>query len=570
MENSLGNLAEYVEVFHAHPNQLGGFIWDFADQSLRRPGPDGQPRWCYGGDFGETPTHRYFCNNGILGPDRQEHPSAREVFWAYRPLVVRAVDAAAGRFEVANRFGFTDAAAFDPVLELRREGSLVAVHELAPIAVAPGARAAWELPEVAAAVADPAAGRGDPPWSGELVARIEFRYRDPTAWAAAGDPVGFDEFVVVPGRVTPPEAPGEDAWRPGVAEARGALTQVAGGVALAGRAVALAGPPGALAARGTGLVQAGVRRALHQLGPRSRRVPEPGRSPGAAATIRYLEDREGWLVQARSAAFRIDGATGHLASWRRDGREVLAAPLRPNSWRALTDNDRGYGNIDQRLQDVLVDTSWRDLRPRVTEAHARRGRDGVTIELALAGWLFDGGVLRYRFAEDGSIEVHHALVPLRDLVRIGLTMALPDVQRVRWYGKGPHEHYIDRARGAWTALHELPIEALPHHYVRPQENGNRTEVRWLEAVAPHLVLRVEDVTGERLGFTAWPWSQEHLDATEHDHELVAGRDVTLNVDRRQRGVGGDLPGMAALLPQYTLPAGRRHEVTMRLSVREPD
>jgi beta-galactosidase len=141
---------------------------------------------------------------------------------------------------------------------------------------------------------------------------------------------------------------------------------------------------------------------------------------------------------------------------------------------------------------------------------------------------------------------------------------------VRWYGKGPHENYIDRNRGAFTAIHELPIAELPHHYVRPQENGNRTEVRWLEAISTERVLRVADATGAHLGFTAWPWTQEHLDAVEHDHELVAGPLVTLNVDRRQRGVGGDLPGVAALLPQYTIPAGERQEVTARFSVRSPD
>ena len=143
------------------------------------------------------------------------------------------------------------------------------------------------------------------------------------------------------------------------------------------------------------------------------------------------------------------------------------------------------------------------------------------------------------------------------MYRIGLTLRLPDVQRVRWYGKGPHENYIDRNRGAITAVHELPIAELPHHYVRPQENGNRTEVRWLEALAPDRVLVVEDVTGERLGFTAWPWTQEHLDAVEDDHDLLAGPEVTLNIDRRQRGVGGDLPGVAALLPQQRRATARR-------------
>ena len=194
----------------------------------------------------------------------------------------------------------------------------------------------------------------------------------------------------------------------------------------------------------------------------------------------------------------------------------------------------------------------------------------MTVCVRLSSALFASGVLRYSFGEDGSVEVHHGLVPVRDMYRVGLTLRLADVQRVRWYGRGPHENYIDRNHGAFTAIHELPVAELPHHYVRPQENGNRTGVRWLEAVAPGQVLRVQDVTGGHLGFTAWPWTQEHLDAVEHDHDLVAGPEVTLNVDRRQRGVGGDLPGMAALLPRYTIPAGQHHEVTARFSVRTTD
>ncbi|MCU0300722.1 MAG: DUF4981 domain-containing protein [Candidatus Nanopelagicales bacterium] len=581
MENSLGNFAEYLEVFHRYPNQLGGFVWDYVDQSLRRVGPDGTARWHYGGDFGETRNHRYFCNNGILGPDRTEHPSAREVYWGYRPIAVTAVDASAGSFEVANRLSFTDAAAFDPVLEVRLDGTLVATHALAPVAAAPRTRVAWSVPEVAAvaaAVADgDAAGA-----SAELVVRVAFHQRLATAWAPAGAPVAFDEFLVVPaagasggtGAEAPELArPGGLLGDPGTSGlARTALRGVARGAGLTGRIASLVGTPGVLGVRASDAVGSTAQRAARALQPVA--VPRPSGAPrlapGSAATVRYLEDREGWLVEAVRTTFRIDRASGHLVSWQRDGRELLSGPLRPNHWRALTDNDRGYGNIDRRLQEVLVDTSWRDLRIDVVGAAAERTSAGVRVTLALDGWLFGAGVLRYRFSEDGAVEVHHALVPDRDMYRIGMTMRLPQVDRVRWYGKGPHENYVDRNRGAVTAIHELPLAELPHRYVRPQENGNRTEVRWLEAIAPSTVLRVEDVTGDRLGFTAWPWTQEALDAAEHDHDLVAGSEVTLNVDRRQRGVGGDLPGVAALLPAYTIPAGQRHEVTMRLSVRDAD
>ena len=563
MENSLGNFAEYIEVFHAHRNQLGGFIWDFADQSIRRPAPDGGSRWHYGGQFGERPNHRYFCNNGILGPDRAEHPSAREVFWGYRPLVVEAVAPGEGRFALANRFAFLDADGFDPVLEVRRDGALVATHALDPVHVPAGSRVAWDIPQVVDVAQDSGPG--------ELVVRFVFCHRAATPWAAAGSPIAFDEFVMTPQPAHLSRA-GLDATA--VPEARTIRTartagrSVAGGIELVGRSAELAGRPGRLGGRALRSVGGG----LNRLAAAGLPVPElvgPGvrrADPGTAATLRLREDPRGWEVRTQRSTVRVDRSTGHLVSWVVDGREALAAPIRPNYWRALTDNDRGFGNIDARLQQVLVDPAWRDVDVRVVRASARPGRRGVTISLALASPLFGSGLLRYDVAEDGSVEVHHSLVPVRDMYRLGLTLRLPDVEHVRWYGKGPHENYIDRNRGAVTAVHELAIADLPHHYVRPQENGNRTEVRWLEALAPDRVVRVADVTGERLGFTAWPWTQEHLDAVEDDHDLVAGSEVTLNIDRRQRGVGGDLPGVAALLPQYTIRAGAQHDVVARFSV----
>jgi hypothetical protein len=398
--------------------------------------------------------------------------------------------------------------------------------------------------------------------------------------------VAFDEFVVAPARPVAgptgdadPQEGSEGLRATARTTARSGLLAGADGVRLVGRAASLAGRPGALGAAAARWVDVGAQGLVQAT--RARSGPHdspPGRwsagstGAGKPAGITHREDPGGCTVSARGARFTIDRATGHLVSWRIAGpdgrpRDVLAAPLRPNYWRALTDNDRGYGNIDARLQQVLVDTSWRDVAVRVVDAQVRSGREALEVRLQLDSPLFGDGLLAYRFREDGSVEVHHGLVPDREMYRLGVTTRLPEVDSVRWYGKGPHENHIDRNHGAFTAVHQLPLAELPHRYVRPQENGNRTEVRWVEAIGRHTVLRAEDLTGEHLGFTAWPWTQEALDAAEHDHELLAGPEVTLNLDRRQRGVGGDLPGMAALLPAYTIPAGQRHELRMRLSAR---
>jgi beta-galactosidase len=481
MENSLGNFAEHMDVFYRYPNMAGGFIWDYIDQSIRRTDAAGNQRWLYGGDFGDRPTHRYFCANGILAADRSEHPAAREVFWGYRNLVVEAVDPAAGRYRVTNRHSFTDAREFVPHVTVLVAGQPVIDEDLPRLELPPWGVADWHLPQAVTA------GGGD------TVVRFTFRSTRDQPWAPAGTIVAFDEVETgstpIPIPAPPPAAP----------------------------------PPTAVVG-------------------------------GGACT-----------VTAGAARFEIDLTDGSIASWRVDGRQLLAGPIRRNYWRALTDNDRGYGNFDARLQNLLIDTTWRDPAVRVVRHDLHVGGSMLRLLLQLRSRAFHRGLLRYDFLADGSVIVHHELVPRKDMIRLGLSLRLPGVDRVQWYGKGPHENYIDRCRGALTGIHDLPLADLTHDYMRPQENGNRTGVRWVRATGSWGWVRADDVTGDRLGFTAWPYTQEALDAAEHIHELQRTDDATLNIDRRQRGVGGDLPGLAALLPDYRMPAGTRVALTARLS-----
>ncbi len=472
MENSLGNFAEYIDVFYRYPNMAGGFIWDYVDQSIRRHTATGD-QWLYGGDFDDSPSHRYFCANGILTADRREHPSAREVFWGYRNLVVEAVDPHSGRYRLTNRHSFTDAEQFCPHVEVLVDGEVVGRTDLEPVRLGPWESMPWHVPVAAA------------PDRGDVVVRFTFTTRADRPGVPAGTVVAFDEFEV-----------GAPSPRPVV---HGTVPVVSGDVVTAG----------------------------------------PSR-------------------------LEFDPQDGSLRSWQRDGEEVLAGPLHINYWRALTDNDRGFGNFDRRLQRLLVDTSWRDARLSVRQRRVGRAGDTVRVIFGLRGRLFSRALLVYEVLPDGSFIAHHELVPHKAMLRLGFTMLLPEVQRVRWFGKGPHENYIDRNHGAWTAIHELPLSGMTHDYMRPQENGNRTRVRWLEAIGGSGTLRADDVNGGLLNFTAWPYTQEALDAAEHIHELAHTQQVTLNIDRQQRGVGGDIPGVAALLPAYRMPAGRRYEVTVRM------
>jgi len=291
---------------------------------------------------------------------------------------------------------------------------------------------------------------------------------------------------------------------------------------------------------------------------------EAGPGPVAAAAAQVGRTDDTVVLAVGDSLVEVDVRSGELRSWQRGGVEVLAAPLRPVYWRAPTDNERGLANAVPRLALADPDRLWR--HPGLGVAAVEEGVDagGAVVTLTLVSPLLRSVSLRYRVAADGSVEVTHRLEPRRAMVRIGLTTRLLGVERVRWYGKGPHECYVDRQRGAWTGVHELPVDSFGHDYVRPQENGNRTGVRWVELRGQGSGLRVDDLSGEHLDVTAWPYTQEALDAADHIHELRREDAVTVTVGR-QRGVGGDLPGAAALLPPYRMPSGRRYQVHVRLT-----
>jgi beta-galactosidase len=111
---------------------------------------------------------------------------------------------------------------------------------------------------------------------------------------------------------------------------------------------------------------------------------------------------------------------------------------------------------------------------------------------------------------------------------------------VAWFGRGPHENYWDRKTSAPIARYESTVEKWITPYVRPQENANRCDVRWVS---------LADKTGAGLRFTAgvsaplsvsaWPYSMEDLAKATHDFALPRRDFITVNLDHLQMGVGGD-------------------------------
>jgi len=247
---------------------------------------------------------------------------------------------------------------------------------------------------------------------------------------------------------------------------------------------------------------------------------------------------------------------------------ILISPLKVNYWRALTDNDKGYANFAPKFEKLLVDYSWKRATYgyKVKEYRVDKRNEFVKISFDLQHSNFSKNMVEYKIYGDGEIVVSNLIIPKRDMVRLGFQTQLKEgFSSFSWYGKGPHENYIDRNYGAKTSVHNMDISEIYHLYMRPQENGNRTEVRWLRVKGKDdKGFKITDHSGQLLNFSAWPFSLQELERAKHIHELPIGDFITLNIDLKQRGVGGDLPGMAALHDEFKIHKYKEYEVTFSM------
>jgi beta-galactosidase len=192
MGNSVGNLQDYWDVIERYPQLQGGFIWDWADQGIRRTAPDGRRYYVYGGDF--LPPGVDFdpdCLDGLVMGDRTPQPELWEVKKVYQPVKVRAVDAARGLFEIENRYAFADLSGLDARATVTSDGVERWRGPVMLPSVKAGARAPLRV-EWPAARTEPGV---------EQFLSLEFTAREGTAVVPSGHVVAWDQFSlgVAPG-----------------------------------------------------------------------------------------------------------------------------------------------------------------------------------------------------------------------------------------------------------------------------------------------------------------------------------------------------------------------------------
>ena len=253
----------------------------------------------------------------------------------------------------------------------------------------------------------------------------------------------------------------------------------------------------------------------------------------------------------------FDPLTGRLV---RIGELELDGPVL-DLWRAPTDNDNGQGGRNS------LTVPWRAaaldrIQHRVIET-AVTG-DSIVVRTRAGGTGTGTGLFAtYRWtAVPGGLRLVLHVVPDGEwdcpLPRLGLRLAVPSaLDQVRWFGTGPGESYPDSRQAARVGLFAADVAGMQTPYVMPQENGNRSDVRWAELTGEpdHPRLRIEG--SPTFGLTVRPWTTEDLERARHQTDLMPSPDrVYVNVDYGQSGLGTASCG-PGVLPQYLLEAAER-------------
>ena len=287
----------------------------------------------------------------------------------------------------------------------------------------------------------------------------------------------------------------------------------------------------------------------------------------ANGSLKYKQT--GKSVSVKGNAFTAEIKDGALASLKYDGREYILKPMKPDFFRALTDNDIEYLNFAPAFSAIHPLYQWKrtTAMTRASSVKSASTPSGVEVKVKWTAPFVSGVETKYLFSPEGDITVSHTAKGLfLPMLKVGLRLGIiKDLRNAEWYGRGPQETYIDRKTGARIAIHKADIDALEHRYMRPQENGHRTDVR-------NLTITDDDGNGIRIdamdipfGFNLGKYTPEKLDKTKHLFELKEDDFLTLCIDGAQRGVGGDMPGAAYLHKPYKLQSFKEYSFSFRIS-----
>ncbi len=474
MGNSNGNLKEYWDLIRSQKRLIGGFIWDWVDQGLRKTSDDGEEYWAYGGDFGDEVNDKNFCINGVIWPDRTPHPGMWECRKVQQPVLFKVVDAAKGQVEVTNEYDFSDLSQLAISWDLVRDGETIESGQLPALKTKPGASEVISVPFTAKL--EPGC---------EHFLNLSFTLAEATSWAEAGHEVAWEQVAL-------PVAAGK----------------------------------------------------------------QTGLSPVEMPAVTYESSEEIITVSGEEFQLVFDQKAGRISSWVYRGVQLITAGPAFNVWRAPTDNDA------PRLAKMWREAGYDTMREQTVSFAVNQDAPAlvtVTAAFTAKGEGQNEGAdytLMYRIYGSGDVQVDLDAkfgASLPPLPRIGLLLEMPGrFENFTWYGRGPQENYWDRKAGYPVGLYRSTVSEQYVPYILPQENGNKTDVRWA-ALTGDDGIGLLVVGNPVFEITAHHYTIADFEQALHTHELTRKENITVTLDYRQSGLGGGSCGPDTL-PEYLVDA----------------
>lgn len=495
MGNSQGGFKEYWDLIRKYPKFQGGFIWDFVDQSIRWTGKNDKMIYAYGGDFNRFDASDInFCNNGLISPDRVPNPHAYEVQYFYQNIWTTLSS-----------------------LPLNTTSNKPTTTEL------------------------------------ELCIFNENFFRDLSAYYMEWE-VLKDGKIVNNGRVNQLSVDPQKIGR--VKLEFGKICQE-GGEWLLNVSYKLK--------KREDLLPANHIAAKDQLVLRPYQTPAlnlPNRELSnveSTAPIVKENDRNYLIISGDGFRAEFNKHSGYLTQYELAEQEMIkeGAALTPNFWRAPTDNDFG-AHIHQKYID------WKKPEIKLTSFKQRIENKQVIIETTydmpkVAAKLN----LTYKINNIGAIKVTQKLTTdknakVSNMFRFGMQMPMPrNYETIEYYGRGPIENYADRNHCTALGIYRQSVSDQFYPYIRPQENGNKTDIRWWKML-DDAGNGIEIVAEAPFSASALHYTIESLDEgwskqQRHSQEVKEADLTNLCIDKMQAGLGCVNSWGSIALPQYQIP-----------------
>ena len=504
MGNSSGNLSEYWDLIYADNNFQGAFVWDWMDQGIEQPVPSMYRKssgmdtfYAYGGWWEEPAGLHHagnFCMNGLMAADMTPHPGAEAVKYYYRYLHTTPVstkNSGALTFRIENRFDFLNAMEVaSGHWTLLEDGTMIASGSIDEMNIPAGESREIEITPHYGAKGGQMAGA---------------RTNDPDMPRAIRPQHGKEYLLTFSYRLKAPTFYGDEGYE----------------IAWDQFPVFESEP----------------------------RLPAPAESHQLP-----FYRQNGRKVYVGGASFQavFDKVTGQMDSYYYMNDLVISNGPAPDFWRVPTDNDRGAVKSGRKdLPDLRI---WENAGLTEVESFIIT-EEGNVLKLRADGSfpvISADFEITYLVYGDGTIDIDYryeaGTQSLPMMPRFGTRMHLaPGYEQIEWYGRGPASTYIDR-KSEPVGIFRSTVSEEWVSYSRPQENGNRTDTRWVAFTnAQGKGLKF---TGEPLlSFSANHYSRQNIATSDYDFQLVKHPGIYLNIDLIQMGVGGTTSWLMDAFPR---------------------